>query len=70
MFIFIKLYSNKGRLKKIQHKEMQERKRKTIYKRGRIEITLKEPPGRADLPVPHYAPGGRNSREMDLSAGH
>ena len=70
MFIFIKFYSNKGRLKKLQHKEMQERKRKTIYKRGRIEITLKEHPDRADLPVPHYAPSGRSSREMALSTGH
>ena len=52
------------------YKEMQERKRKTIYKRGRIEITLKEHPGRADLQVPHYTPGGRSSREMALSAGH
>ena len=53
-----------------KRKEMQEKKRKTIYKRGRIEITLKEHPGRADLLVPHYAPGGRSSREMALSAGH
>ena len=49
---------------------MQERKIKTIYKKGRIEITLKEPLGRADLLIPHYAPGGRSSREMALSAGH
>ena len=48
---------------------MQERKRKTIYKRGRIEITLKEHLGRADLSVPHYSPGGRSSREMALSVG-
>ena len=49
---------------------MQERKRKIIYKRDRIEITLKEHPGRADIPVPYYSPGGRSSREMVLSAGH
>ena len=54
----------------IQHKEMQESKRKTISKKGRIEITLKEPPGRVDLPVSLYALGGRSSREMDLSSGH
>ena len=49
---------------------MQEKKRKTIYKRGRIEITLKEHSGRADLLVPQYSPGSRSSREMALSAGH
>ena len=49
---------------------MQERKIKTIYKRGRIEITLKEHPGRADLPVPHYSPDDQSFREMALSVGH
>ena len=50
--------------------KMQERKRKTMYKRGRIEITLKEHSDRADLLVPHYSPDGRSSREMALSIGH
>ena len=48
---------------------MQEGKRK-LYTKGRIEITLKEHPSRADLPVPHYSPDGRSSREMALSVGH
>ena len=52
------------------YKEMKERKRKTIYKIGRIDITLKEHPGRANLPVPHYAPSGQSSQEMALNVGH
>ena len=38
--------------------------------KGRTEIMLKEHPGRADLPVPHYSPGSRSSLEMALSADH
>ena len=51
-------------------KEMQERKQKTYIQQGRIEITLKEYPGRANLPVPHYSPDGQSAREMTLSVGH
>ena len=49
---------------------MQEKEKKNYIQKGRIEITLKEHLGRADLLVPHYSPGGRSSREMDLSVGH
>ena len=45
-------------------------KTKTYIQQGRIEITLKEHLGRADLPVPHYSPDGQSSQEMDLSVGH
>ena len=38
--------------------------------KGRTEIMLKEHPGRADLPVPHYSPSSRSSLEMALSADH
>ena len=46
------------------------KKTKTYIHKGRIEITLKEHPGRADLPVPHYSPDGQSAREMALSVGH
>ena len=49
---------------------MQEKEKKNYIQKGRIEITLKEHPGRANLLVPHYSPGGRSSIEMDLSADH
>ena len=70
VFIFIKFYSNKGRLKKYNIKKCKKGKEKLYTKKNRIEITLKEHPGRADLPVPHYSPEGRSSREMALSVGH
>ena len=50
-------------------KEMQEMEKKNYIQKGRIEITLKEHPGRAALPVPHYSYGVRSSQEMALSAG-
>ena len=49
---------------------MQEKKKKSYIQKGKIGITLKEHPGRADLPVPHYSPSGRSSPEMTLSADH
>ena len=48
---------------------MQERKQNYIQQ-GHIEFTLKECPGRADLPGPHYSPDSQNAREMALSVGH
>ena len=46
-------------------------KEKEIYiQKGRIKITLKEHPGRANLPVSHYSSDGRSSREMALRVGH
>ena len=49
---------------------MQEKEKKNYTQKGRIEITLKEHPGRADLAIPHYSLGSRSSREMALSASH
>ena len=54
----------------MKRKEMQENGKKNYIQKGRTEITLKEHPGRADLPVPHYSPTGRSSLEMALSADH
>ena len=46
-------------------------KEKKIYiQKGKTEITLKEHPGRADLPVPHYSPGGGSFLGMALSVDH
>ena len=45
-------------------------KEKLYIKECRIEITLKEHPGRTNLPVPHYSLDGRSFQEMDLSVGH
>ena len=53
----------------MKQEELQEEKRK-LYTKGRMEITLMEHPGRADLPVPHYSPDGRSSQETVLSVGH
>ena len=49
---------------------MQEKEKKNYIQKGRTKITLKEHPGRADLPVPHYSPGGRSAPEMASSANH
>ena len=49
---------------------MQEREKQNFIQKGRIEITLKEHPGRVDLPVPHYSPSGRSSPKMALSVDH
>ena len=49
---------------------MQEKENKNYIQKGRIEITLKEHPGREDLPVPHYSLGDRSAPEMALSADH
>ena len=43
---------------------------KNYIQQDRIGITLKEHPGRVDLPVPHYSPDGQSTREMALGAGH
>ena len=40
------------------HKEMEEKEKKNYIQKGRMEITLKEHPGRAALPVPNYSHGG------------
>ena len=54
----------------MKRKEMQEKEKQNYIQKGRTEITLKEHLGIADLPVPHYSPGGRSSPEMALSADH
>ena len=49
---------------------MQERKKKNYIQQGENEFTLKEYPGRADLPSPHYSPDGQNARGMASGVGH
>ena len=49
--------NTKTKLNEENVKKCMKRKRKAIYK-GKTEITLKEHLGIADLPVPHYSPGG------------
>ena len=49
---------------------MQEKEKKHYIQKGRIEITLKEHPGRVDLQVPHYSPGGQSAPEMASSTNH
>ena len=43
---------------------------KNNIQQGWIEFTLKEYPGRVDLPGPHYSPDGHSAREMALGIGH
>ena len=62
-------FGKKNKLKKIKKEEMQKRK-KNYIQQGRIEISLKEHSGRADLQIPHYSPNGQSFREMALSVGH
>ena len=68
-FFFFWLLKNKSRQKKENRKKCK-KENKNYIQQGRIEITLKEHPGRADLPVPPYSPDGQSSREMALSVGH
>ena len=67
--IFFWLHENKSRRKK-ENKKKCKKENKIYIQQGRIEITLKEHPGRADLPVPHYSPDGQSSQEMALRVGH
>ena len=46
------------------------KKIKTVYNKSENEFTLKEYPGRADLPSPHYSPDGQNARGMFSGVGH
>ena len=46
------------------------KKTKNYIQQGQIEFTLKEHPGRADLPGPYYSPDDQSAREMALSVGH
>ena len=56
---------------KIKTDEIKKEERKQNYiQQDRIGITLKEHPGRVDLPVPHYSPDGQSAREMALGVGH
>ena len=66
---FFWLFENKSRLKKESRKKCKKENKNYIQK-GRIEITLKEHPGRADIPVPHYSHDSQSSREMALRVGH
>ena len=68
-FFFFWILENKSRRKKENRKKCK-KENKNYIQQGRIEITLKEHPGRADLLVPHYSPDGQSSREMALSVGH
>ena len=69
LFFFLGLLENKSRRKKENMKKCK-KENENYIQQGRIEITLKEHPGRADLPVPHYSPDGQSSREKALSIGH
>ena len=68
-FFFFFLFENKSRRNKERRKKCK-KKTKTYIQQDRIGITLKEHPGRADLPVPHYSPDGQSAREMALGVGH
>ena len=48
---------------------MQVRK-KNYIQQGENKFTLKEYPGRADLPGPHYLPDDQNARGMASVVGH
>ena len=67
-FFYFWLFEKKSRLKKENGKQYR-KENKNYIQQGRIEVTLKEHPGRADLEVPHYSPDGQSSREMALSIG-
>ena len=49
---------------------MHEKEKISYIQKGKTEIMLKEHPGRVDLPVPHYSPGGPSSQKMALSTDH
>ena len=67
-FFFFNLKIKADKIKKAERKAI--KKTKTYIQQGRIEISLKEHPGRADLPVPQYFPDGQSAREMALSVSH
>ena len=66
---FIFLIENKSRRNKESRKKCK-KENKNYIQQGRIEFTMKEHPGIADLPGPHYSPDGQSAREMALSVGH
>ena len=71
LFFFFSFFKLKIKVDEIKKAERNPRKKTKIYiQQDRIGITLREHPGRADLPVPHYSPDGQSSREMALGVGH
>ena len=67
--LFFGVFFNKSRRNKESKKKCKKEK-KSYIQQDKIGITLKEHPGRADLPVPHYSPDGQSAREMALGVGH
>ena len=68
LFGFFFSYEKSNCKKEIKKKCRKENK--NYIQQGWIEFTLKEYPGRANLPGPHYSPDGQSDREMDLGVGH
>ena len=66
---FFFLIENKGRQNKESRKKCK-KENKNYIQQDRIGITLKEHPGRVDLPVPHYSLDNQCAREMALGVGH
>ena len=60
---------NKNRRNK-ESRKICKKENKNYIQQDRIGITLKEHPGRVDLPVSHYSPDGQSAREMALGIGH
>ena len=73
MVVGVTPYFKKNKIKSNEIKKVERKARKktkTYIQQGRIETTLKEHSGRADLLVPHYSLDGQSAREMALSVGH
>ena len=68
LFCFF-LFENKSRRNEESIKKCK-KENKNYIQQDRIGITLREHPGRVDLPVPHYCPDGQSAREMALGVGH
>ena len=69
LLLFFLFSFNESRRNKASKKKCK-KENKNYIQQGRIEFTLKEHPGRADLPVPHYSPYGQSAKEMALGVGH
>ena len=69
-FFFFFFFGKKNKLKKIKQEKKCKKEKENYIQQGRIEITLKDHSGKADLPVLHYSPAGQSAREMALSVGH
>ena len=67
-FLFLCLKTNEIKKAKIKFKK--EKEKKNYIQQGENEFTLKEYPGKADLPSSHYSPKGQNARGMASGVGH